>query len=59
MQMLVCLMLSQKRLKLSEFLFIDSVISTTLSFSLLIHSSVLSNLLLIPSSIFSFQLLYS
>ena len=53
-QMLVCLMLLQSSLKLSSlfYLFIffslASVISTTLSFRLLICSSLSSNLVLIP-----------
>lgn len=58
MQMLVQLMLSQRSLKQSSFLFIPfffscsaSVMSTFTS-SLLIHSSVLPPLLLIPSSVF-------
>ena len=59
MQMLVPLMLSQRSLKLSSFLFIifsffcsASVISTTLSSSSLIHSSVSFNVLLISSSVY-------
>ena len=57
MQMLVCLMLSQRSLKLSSFLFIPFLlfflfISTTLSCSSPIYSSVLSDLLLISSSVF-------
>ena len=66
MQMLVCLILSQKSLKLSSFFkicfsFFSSawVVSTALSFSLLFYSPVSSNLLLIPSSVFLFQLFFS
>ena len=66
MRTLVLLMFSQRSLKLSSFLFIlffffcsASVISTTLSSSLLIHSSASFSLQLIPSSVFLFQLLYS
>ena len=59
MWMLVCMMLFQRCLKLSSFLFIlfsflssTSMISTAVSSSLLICSSVSFNLLLIPSSVF-------
>ena len=62
-RMLVYLMLSQSFLKLFSFLFIffgyrcsSSEISTTLSPSSLMHSSAPFNLLLIPSSVFLFQL---
>ena len=63
---LVCLMLSQRSLKLSSFLFI--LISFFLfsisdfndcSSGSLTHSSESFNLLLIPSSAFSFKVLYS
>ena len=57
--MLLCLMLSQRSLKLSSFLFIlfslfrsAAVISTHLSSSSLIRSSASFILLLIPSSVF-------
>ena len=65
--MLVCLMLSQRFLRLSSFLFIvfslfcsTAVISNHLFFRSLIHSSASFILLLIPSSVFffSFHLLY-
>ena len=58
-RMLVYLMLSQRSLRLSSFLFIlfslfcySAVISTILSSSSLIHSSASVILLLIPSSVF-------
>ena len=58
MWMLVCLMLSQRFLRLASFLLM-AVISNHLSFRSLIHSSASFILLLIPSSVFfSFQLLY-
>ena len=57
-QMLACLILSQRSLKLSSVLFIfilfcsSEVISTILSSSSLIHSSASDILLLIPSRVF-------
>ena len=58
-QMLVCLLLSQRSLKLSSVLFIlftlfcsSEIISTILSSSSLIHSSASDILLLIPSGVF-------
>ena len=61
MWMLVCLMLSQRFLRLSLFLFIvfslfcsTAVISNHLFFRPLIHSSASFILLLIPSSVFFF-----
>ena len=58
-QMLVCLILSQRSLRLSSVLFIlftlfcsSEVISTILSSSSLIHSSASDILLLIPSRVF-------
>ena len=63
MQMLVCLMLSQRSLKLSLFFKIcfpfhcyDWVIFIILPFRLLMHSCISPNLLLIPSSIFFISL---
>uniref|UniRef100_A0A8C6BAV5 Uncharacterized protein n=1 Tax=Monodon monoceros TaxID=40151 RepID=A0A8C6BAV5_MONMO len=62
---MLCLMLSQESLRLSSFLFIlfslfcsAAVNSTILSSRSLIHSSASVILLLIPSSVFSFQLLF-
>src|SRR5574337_1321273 len=58
-QMLVCLILSQRSLRLSSVLFIlftlfcsSEVISTILSSSSLIHSSASGILLLVPSRVF-------
>ena len=58
-RMLVCLILSQRSLRLSSVLFIlfilfcsSEVISTILSYSSLIHSSASDVLLLIPSRVF-------
>ena len=63
--MLVCLMLSQRFLRLSSFLFIvfslfcsTAVISNHLFFRSLIHSSASFILLLIPSSVFFFHFIY-
>ena len=64
-QMLVCLMLSQSFSSTVFIVFYSfysfcsmAVISTNLSSSILIHSSESFILILIPFSVFSFQLLY-